>query len=103
MLAGTGQARAMLLASEEVDGQRAYDLGLVNRLGSLADAHDWAAKIAELAPLTIAAHKLALNRLEDELSDGDVTAAVQRAWDSVDLSEGRAAFAEKRSPKFSGK
>jgi enoyl-CoA hydratase len=102
LLAGTGQARAMLLASEEITGQRAYDLGLVNRIGSLGDALAWAADIALLAPLTIAGHKLALNRLEADLDDDEVGAAVQRAWASDDLQEGRAAFAEKRPPTFTG-
>jgi enoyl-CoA hydratase len=102
MLAGSGQARAMLLASEELSGQRAYDLGLVNRLGSLEDAQAWAAEIALLAPLTIAGHKLALNRLEADLADEDVNAAVLKAWSSEDLREGRAAFAEKRRPNFRG-
>jgi enoyl-CoA hydratase len=99
---GGSQARALLLASEEIDGQRAYDLGFVNRLGGLADAQQWAAEIAARAPLTIAAHKLALNRLEQPLSDQDVIAAVNRAWSSADLQEGRAAFAAKRTPRFSG-
>ena len=48
---GGAQARAMLLACEEVSGQRAYDLGFVNRLGSLGDAMEWAENIASLAPL----------------------------------------------------
>jgi enoyl-CoA hydratase len=102
MLAGGSQARAMLLASEELDGQRAFDLGMVNRLGSLDDAQAWAAEIAARAPLTIAAHKLALNRLEPDLADRDVAAAVNAAWASSDVKEGRAAFAEKRSPNFTG-
>ena len=102
MLIGGSQARAMLLAGEEIDGQRAYDLGFVNRLGTLADAHAWAAEIAARAPLTIAAHKLALNRVEAELADDDVAAAVNRAWASADLQEGRAAFTEKRTPNFTG-
>lgn len=99
---GGAQARAMLLACEEVTGQRAYDLGFVNRLGGLADAMAWAASIASLAPLTIAAHKLAVNRLEPSLADPDVVAAVERAWTSADLAEGRAAFAAKRPADFAG-
>lgn len=99
---GTAQARTLLLTAEEVDGQRAYDLGFVNRIGSLADAQAWAAKIAALAPLTIAGHKFALNQLEPTLVDDAVRAALQVPWDSADLAEGRAAFAEKRSPNFLG-
>lgn len=99
---GGAQARAMLLTCEEVSGQRAFDLGFVNRLGGFDDAMEWAAAIAALAPLTIAAHKLAVNRLEPLLADQDVVDAVARAWESDDLVEGRAAFAAKRSPQFSG-
>ncbi len=99
---GGAQARAMLLACEEVSGQRAYDLGFVNRIGGLGDALAWAAQVAALAPLTIAAHKLALNRLEASPEDQDVIDAVARAWNSTDLAEGRAAFAAKRPPAFSG-
>ncbi len=102
MLAGGSQARAILLAGDEIDGQRAYDVGLVNRLGTLADAQAWAVEIAARAPLTIAAHKLALNRLEERLHDDDVIEAVNRAWTSRDLQEGRAAFTEKRAPRFTG-
>jgi enoyl-CoA hydratase len=102
LLIGGSQARAMLLAGEEIDGQRAYDLGFVNRLGDLADAQAWAAEVAARAPLTIAAHKLALKRIEAELADDDVAAAVNRAWSSADLQEGRAAFTEKRTPNFTG-
>jgi enoyl-CoA hydratase len=100
---GAAQARAMLLACEEITGERAYDLGFVNRLGSLDLALEWAAFIATLAPLTIAAHKMAVNRLEPTLADADVVAAVERAWTSEDLAEGRAAFAAKRTPGFVGK
>lgn len=102
-MVGAAQARAMLLAAEEFDGQRAYELGFINRQGGLAEAHEWAAKIATLAPLTIAAHKLALNRLEPAPADPDVVDAIAAAWASADLQEGRAAFAQKRTPEFTGK
>lgn len=102
-LCGFGPAQAMLLAAEEVSGERALELGLVHRLGSLDDALAWAGDIAErLAPLTMAGHKLALNRLEAAADDPDVEAARLRAWASEDLGEGMAAFRERRAPRFRG-
>ena len=101
-LAGHGPARAMLLAAEEISGQRAYDLGLVQRVGSVDDALAWAAVIAMLAPLSQAGHKLALNRLEPQLVDEEVAAAMRRAWASADVAEGMAAFRERRPPQFRG-
>lgn len=102
LLAGAGPAREMLLAAEEIDGERAHRLGLVQRLGSLGDAVAWAARIASLAPLTISGHKLALNRLHATPDDNDVRAAVAAAWSSTDLEEGMRAFRERRRPEFRG-
>jgi enoyl-CoA hydratase len=102
LLAGHGPARAMLLAADEIDGATAARLGLVQRVGSLDDAMAWADHIATLAPLSIAGHKLALNRIEPALADADVTDASARAWGSADLAEGMAAFRERRSPEFRG-
>jgi len=103
LLAGYGPARAVLLACEEIGAEAALTLGLASRAGSLDEAIAWGAQIAELAPMTIAGHKLALNRLEGPLDDPEVSAAFSAAWASDDLAEGRAAFAEKRRPKFEGR
>ena len=102
LLAGAGPAREMLLAAEEIDGERAHRLGLVQRLGGLDEAVAWAARIASLAPLTISGHKLALNRLHSAPHDDDVRAAVAAAWSSADLEEGMRAFRERRRPEFRG-
>jgi enoyl-CoA hydratase len=103
LLAGHGPARSMLLAAEVVDGAAATGLGLVQRLGTPDEAMAWADEIATLAPLTIAGHKLMLNRCETEVrGDPDVAAAFARAWRSADLAEGMAAFKERRPPRFTG-
>jgi enoyl-CoA hydratase len=102
-LVGGSVARAVLLAAEVLDGEAAHRLGLVARLGDLDAALAWAEEIAALAPLTVAGHKLALERLTPRAEpDPDVAAAFARAWASADLAEGRAAFAERRPPQFRG-
>ena len=102
-LAGDGTARAMLLAAEVIGGEAAHRMGFVQRLGGLDGALAWAAEIGALAPLTVAAHKLALERTPPRAGDPEVDAARHRAWSSVDLQEGLAAFRERRSPDFHGR
>jgi enoyl-CoA hydratase len=102
-LAGASTARSMLLAAEVVTGAEALRLGLVNRQGAVPDALAWAEHIAALAPLTIAGHKLMLNRLEQPpAADPEVAAAFAAAWESADLAEGLDAFRSRRTPTFSG-
>ena len=100
---GWPTARAMLLAAETYGADALHGAGSVHRLGTLADALDWARQLATLAPLTIAGHKLALERLAPEPDvDGLVEAARAMAWASADAAEGRRAFLEKRPAAFEG-
>lgn len=106
LVAGGGPARAMLLGAEIYGAEEAHRFGFVQRLGGLDDALGWADELASLAPLTIAAHKAALNHFElplERAASGDVLAAMDRAWDSDDLQEGIAAFGERRRPVFRGR
>ena len=96
-LAGGGPARAMLLAAEVIKGDEAHRLGLVQRLGHLEDALAWADDVAALAPLTVRAHKAALE------GDAGADDAIARAWASADLQEGLAAFHDRRRPVFHGR
>ena len=96
-------ARNMLLTAATYDASALHPSGSIHRLGTLDEAISWATEIAELAPLTQYGHKLALessagNPDVDEL----VIAARRRALESDDVTEGRAAFSEKRKPKFTG-
>jgi enoyl-CoA hydratase len=100
---GAAVARAMLLSAQTYTGLQLAAMGPVHRSGGLVEALAWADELAQLAPLTIAAHKLALEGLApppgvDELFDR----ARLAAWDSADAHEGRTAFLEKRPPRFSG-
>lgn len=95
--AGLGEAAALLLAAAEISGERAHSIGFAQRLGTPADARAWAVEVSALAPLTVRAHKLALAGSSD---DADVARVA--AWRSADLQEGKAAFAERRPPRFTG-
>lgn len=99
---GQGAARDLFLTAEQIPAPRAYDLGLVQRLGSLADALVWAEAIARLAPLTLRGLKLGLNEVEaiDDEPPAAFAQAFDRAWASADLQEGVAAFHDRRPPEF---
>jgi enoyl-CoA hydratase len=102
-LAGYGRARGMLLAAERLDADTALMTGMANRLGTLAEAQEWASEIAAMAPLSLRHSKRVLNddgayeeqsALHKELFD--------RAWGSQDVIEAQVARVQKRLPRFQG-
>lgn len=101
---GSSVARSMLLTAQTFRAEQLAAMGAVHRLGNLGDAVAWAHEIAALAPLTVAAHKIALEHTHAQPgADALVEAARERAWASADAEEGRQAFLEKRPPRFTGR
>ncbi len=117
LLAGHSMARWLVLTAQPISAARAAEVGLVHDLVAagaegpgaavIAAAGELAAGIAQLAPLTLAGSKLGLNLLESDATtldpDGTYLLAFERAWASDDLVEGRRAFGDRRSPRFSGR
>src|ERR1700710_3144550 len=104
LIAGEGAARTPLLACSRIDADLANARGLVDRLGSMYDAMEWAREIAGLAPLTLTYYKQALNHVGgSDLADPELLAAFETCWESQDLEEGRRARQEKRAPDFQGR
>lgn len=97
-------ARAMLVAAQTYTAAQLHAAGGIHRLGGLDDAVGWAQELSLLAPLTIAGHKLGLERADPEPGvDSLFEAARSAAWASADAEEGRAAFLAKRRPDFTGR
>ena len=107
---GLGAATDILLSARTLDAAEALRVHLVNRVVPAAEleatTRAYALGMAEGAPLTLAAHKLALRESLRPASERDVDAlqeAVRRCFDSADYQEGIAAFLEKRKARFRGR
>jgi enoyl-CoA hydratase len=102
-LVGHGRASAMLLTAEKLTAEAALHTGLANRIGTPADAQEWAAEIAGLAPLAIRHAKRVLNddgAMDDQLPQHKEL--FDQAWASQDVIEAQVARIEKRPPNFQG-
>lgn len=108
-LLGSGPVLEILLTGDLIAAERAREIGLVNRIFPDADlisaGFDLANRIADGAPLVNRWHKKFIHRLE-ERDRGPLTEAERdealEAFQTSDYKEGRAAFLEKRPPKFRG-
>lgn len=106
-LVGLANAKRILYSAEKFDATRALQIGFVDAICAdpLADALAFAARLRECAPLTISGSKTILDGLASgagTLREELVERLIEQAALSNDYREGRAAFAEKRAPRFSG-
>lgn len=101
-LAGGGVARAMLMGVQTITAENAVQYGLVNGIGDLSAAQEWAHEIAKLAPLSLRHLKLVFNHMPDSEPTPEQAEAHRAAWASADVAEARAARMEKRPPVFRG-
>lgn len=100
----------IVLTGNPITAQRAYEIGLVNRIAApdaLMDcALDLAREILQGAPLSVKAAR-DMVMAATELGRTDALAAARdahiNAYESHDAQEGPRAFFEKRSPKWTGK
>jgi enoyl-CoA hydratase len=109
-LVGRNLAKELVLTGDMITAQRAYEIGLVNRVVPAADlmnaARETAGKILAKGPVAVRAAKATMNRgLDMDLWNGCALEANSFAvgFSSSDRVEGMTAFLEKRKPAFKGR
>jgi len=108
-LVGPSHARDLLFSGRLVDAAEARTMGLVNRVcpsGELETAtYAYADMLARQAPLSQRGAKAMLQRLAGEgtMSDQDIAAFVEAAYESADYREGVRAFLARRPARFEGR
>lgn len=107
---GKAPAMEVILTGEPLSVQRAYELGLVNKVVDpaevLQEALAMAGKIAAAAPLAVQASRrvvLASADLEEAELARMSNKEIAQVMASEDTKEGLAAFIEKRAPNWKGR
>ncbi|HLW46199.1 MAG TPA: enoyl-CoA hydratase [bacterium] len=106
---GPSHARDLLFSGRLVEAEEARAMGLVNRVCAPdaleRETYAYARGLAEQAPLSQRGAKAMLQRLvgEGTMTDRDITAFVERAYESADYREGVRAFQARRPARFEGR
>ena len=108
-LVGPAHARMILYTARRINAVEAERIGLINHAVPIEDLDltvlDIARKIADNAPLSVAASKLTINEMLKDESKRDMAAIKamgELCFNSADYKEGRTAFMETRQPVWRG-
>ena len=100
-------AREIFFLGEEYSAQRAFEMGVVNKVVDHADLEkagvEWATEILTKSPQSIRMLKYAMNMVDDGLVGQQLFAgeATRLAYGTDEAKEGKEAFLEKRDPDWS--
>ena len=103
-------ALELLMTAEPISAQRAYEVGLVNKVVPLCELREatqtMAQRIADNAPLSVRAGKAMVYEAAEQGLRGAMDAGdrfFEAAYTSDDAQEGPRAFREKRKPNWQGR
>lgn len=104
---GVDQAKRLFLTAERIGAEEMRAIGFLTQLVApealAAEADALTQRLAGMAPLALLGMKKHLNRIaRGALDEAALQHDIARAAASADLQEGRAAFAAKRAPRFTG-
>lgn len=105
---GLGATRRLFLRADDVAADDLLAMGYLDQLVPPAELDraldEWVMRLTQMAPLALQGMKQTIQEMawgEERMADWRAREALSKA--SADFAEGRAAFAERRPPRFNGR